>query len=121
MRSAGKGVVAVEASFPDGADDVVGWGAAFAATPTNGSTDSVSAGDAVEHRGARVESYVSDSPWIAADRPLIEAILPPPGFRPATTRRIFRCPGCSRAAATASSSTATPPSITLAVPDRPDA
>jgi alpha-glucosidase (family GH31 glycosyl hydrolase) len=37
--------------------------------------------DAVEHRGAVVESYVSDGPYDPSDRGLIKAILPPPGFR----------------------------------------
>ena len=37
--------------------------------------------DAVEHRGAVVESYVSDGPYDPSDRDLIKAILPAPGFR----------------------------------------
>jgi hypothetical protein len=53
--------------------------------------------DAVEHRGQRVESYVSDGPWVPADRSLIASILPPPGFARATTRPTSRSRGSSRA------------------------
>ncbi|MBM4244564.1 MAG: hypothetical protein FJ148_12210 [Deltaproteobacteria bacterium] len=37
--------------------------------------------DAVEHRGAEVESYVSDGPYREDEYTGIGALLPPPGFR----------------------------------------
>jgi hypothetical protein len=92
MRTAGKGVVAVEATFPDGGDEIIGWGAAFASAPDERFYGLGERADAVEHRGARVESYVSDGPWIAADRPIIEAILPPPGFRARDDATYFPVP-----------------------------
>src|SRR6185503_4181648 len=69
VHRAGEGIVELEATF--GGDDIVAWGAAFVAAPDERFFGLGERSDATEHRGARVESYVSDGPWITADRPLI--------------------------------------------------
>ena len=91
MRRAGDGVVEVEATFAGGAA-IVGWGAAFVAASDEQFFGLGERSDTAEHRGARVESYVSDGPWITADRPLIAGILPPPGFRARDDATYFPMP-----------------------------
>jgi sulfoquinovosidase len=48
--------------------------------------------DAVQHRGADVESYVSDGPYVEDEWPLIGALLPPPGFRRRADATYFPMP-----------------------------
>ena len=48
--------------------------------------------DAVEHRGASVESYVSDGPYREDEYTGIGALLPPPGFRPRLDATYFPVP-----------------------------
>jgi alpha-glucosidase (family GH31 glycosyl hydrolase) len=90
IHRAGEGIVELEATF--GGGDVVAWGAAFVAAPDERFFGLGERSDAAEHRGARVESYVSDGPWITADRSLIAGILPPPGFRARDDATYFPMP-----------------------------
>ena len=38
--------------------------------------------NAVDQRGNEVETYVSDGPYVAEDRPIVQAFVPPSGIPP---------------------------------------
>lgn len=48
--------------------------------------------DAVQRRGLETENYVSDGPYTEKDRPLVEAFVPPQGFRPRDDSTYFPVP-----------------------------
>src|SRR4029453_4758401 len=74
------------------ATDVLGIAAAWAAPADERFYGLGERADAAQHRGARVENYVSDGPWIEENRALISAILPPPGFRARDDSTYFPIP-----------------------------
>lgn len=89
----GEGVLAVAATFSGGAVDAPrAIGAAWAASPDERFYGLGERATTTQHRGTEVESYVSDGPWIEADRPLIRNVLPPPGFRPRNDATYFPVP-----------------------------
>jgi alpha-glucosidase (family GH31 glycosyl hydrolase) len=92
IRPGGEGIIDVEATPHGFTTEIVSIGAAWAATPDERFYGLGERADAVQHRGARVESYVSDGPWINEDRGLISAILPPPGFRARDDATYFPVP-----------------------------
>lgn len=93
IRPDGEGVIAVEASFEGGSHDaVVAIAAAWRAGADERFYGLGERADAVEHRGAEVESYVSDGPWVEADRALIMGVLPAPGFRARDDATYFPIP-----------------------------
>src|SRR5262245_12451879 len=93
VRPDGEGVIAVEASFEGGSHDaVVAIAAAWRAAADERFYGFGERADAVEHRGAEVESYVSDGPWVEADRALIKGVLPAPGFRARDDATYFPIP-----------------------------
>jgi alpha-glucosidase (family GH31 glycosyl hydrolase) len=92
IRPAGEGVIELEAMPGGGTEEVLGIGAAWAATPDERFYGLGERSDAVQHRGARVESYVSDGPWIDDNRALISSILPSPGFRARDDATYFPVP-----------------------------
>src|SRR5262249_4368861 len=92
IRPAGEGIVEVEATPSGPLQEVLGIGAAWATTPDERFYGLGERGDAVQHRGARVESYVSDGPWIEDNRALISGILPSPGFRARDDATYFPVP-----------------------------
>jgi alpha-glucosidase (family GH31 glycosyl hydrolase) len=92
VSPAGEGVIAVEATPGGFTGEVLGIGAAWNATPEERFYGLGERANAAQHRGARVESYVSDGPWIEENRALIQAILPPPGFRPRDDATYFPVP-----------------------------
>ena len=63
MRPAREGIIEVDASYSGSAGQVFGIGAAGATTPDERFYGLGERADTVQHRGARVESYVSDGPW----------------------------------------------------------
>src|SRR6185295_8956953 len=76
------GVIALGASLEGGSTaDIEALGIGFDAAADERFFGLGERADAVEHRGAVVESYVSDGPYDPSDRDLIKAILPAPGFR----------------------------------------
>src|SRR5262249_38336824 len=89
---AGEGIIEVEATYGGVAADLLGIGVAWTATADERFFGLGERADAVEHRGARVESYVSDGPWIESNRTLISGILPPPGFRARNDSTYFPVP-----------------------------
>ena len=113
LRPAGEGIIEVEASYSGSAADILGIGAAWATTPDERFFGFGERANAVEHRGARVESYVSDGPYDGR-RPRVHQRRPAAAgiSRRATTPPTSRCRGSSRAAATACWSTTTRPSTT---------
>src|SRR5262249_27960926 len=92
ISPAGEGIIEVEATHGDSALEVLAIGAAWVATPDERFYGLGERGNTVQHRGARVESYVSDGPWIEENRALISAILPPPGFRARDDATYFPVP-----------------------------
>jgi alpha-glucosidase len=92
IRPAGEGIIEVEATHGGSAVEVLGIGAAWAATPEERFYGLGERANAAEHSGARVESYVSDGPWIEEDRDLISAVLPAPGFRARDDATYFPVP-----------------------------
>jgi alpha-D-xyloside xylohydrolase len=88
----GEGVIEVEATRAATATDVLGISAAWAAPADERFYGLGERADAAQHRGARVENYVSDGPWIEENRALISAILPPPGFRARDDSTYFPIP-----------------------------
>jgi len=122
VRPAGEGIVAVEATWNGAGADALGIAAAWSAAGGERFFGLGERADAVEHRGARVESYVSDGPWVPADRPLIGAILPPPGFRARDDATYFPIPWVlsSRGYGVLVDNDETAYHA-LATPDRPDA
>src|SRR5262245_37043961 len=63
IRPDGEGVIELEAT-PGAFQEVLGIGSAWVATPDERFYGLGERSDTVQHRGARVESYVSDGPWI---------------------------------------------------------
>src|SRR5262245_8121592 len=89
---AGEGVIEVEATYGGSAAEVLGIGSAWATTPDERFYGLGERANAAQHRGERVESYVSDGPWIEENRTLVSAILPPPGFRARDDATYFPVP-----------------------------
>src|SRR5262245_28535832 len=89
---AGDGIIEVEATHAGSAAEILGIGAAWRTTPDERFYGLGERANAVQHRGARVESYVSDGPWIEENRSLISAILPAPGFRARDDATYFPVP-----------------------------
>jgi hypothetical protein len=92
VSPAGEGIIEVEAAPMGTASEVLGIGAAWAAPPDERFYGLGERANVAQHRGARVESYVSDGPWIEADRALISAVLPKPGFRARDDATYFPVP-----------------------------
>ena len=92
LRPAGEGIIEVEASYSGPATDILGIGAAWVTTPDERFYGLGERADTVQHRGARVESYVSDGPWTDDNRSLISAVLPAPGFRARDDATYFPVP-----------------------------
>jgi alpha-glucosidase (family GH31 glycosyl hydrolase) len=92
IAPAGEGIIEVEAAYGGATAEVLGVGAAWAATPDERFYGLGERADTAQHRGARVESYVSDGPWIDENRTLISGILPPPGFRARDDATYFPVP-----------------------------
>ncbi len=92
IKPAGEGIIEVEATHAGFEDQVLGIGAAWIAAPDERFYGLGERADVAQHRGSRVESYVSDGPWIPADRPIAGAILPPPGFRARDDATYFPVP-----------------------------
>src|SRR5262249_12069048 len=89
---AGEGIIEVEASYEGSAAPVLGIGAGWTTTPDEHFYGLGERADAVQHRGARVESYVSDGPWTEDNRAAIRSILPAPGFRARDDATYFPVP-----------------------------
>lgn len=90
------GVIAYRARIqmptrPDGAN-VDAVGIAFAASPDERFFGFGERANAVEHRGAVVESYVADGPWDPEDRDIVALFVPPPGFRTRDDATYFPIP-----------------------------
>jgi alpha-glucosidase (family GH31 glycosyl hydrolase) len=92
IRPGGEGVVEVAATYGGPAADVLGIGSAWVATPDERFYGLGERADTAQHRGARVESYVSDGPWIPVDRGLVSVLLPRPGFRARDDATYFPVP-----------------------------
>src|SRR5262245_58222628 len=92
IKPAGDGVLAVAATLEGFSGEELGLGAAWQATPDERFFGLGERANAVQHRGARVESYVSDGPWIEENRSLISALLPAPGFRDRDDATYFPVP-----------------------------
>jgi alpha-glucosidase (family GH31 glycosyl hydrolase) len=92
VRPAGEGIIDVEATHTGGTAEVLGIGAGWVATPDERFYGLGERANAAQHRGARVESYVSDGPWIEQNRGLISGLLPPPGFRARDDATYFPVP-----------------------------
>ena len=92
VEPAGDGIVGVTATWSGPAADVRGIAVAWTAPASERFFGLGERADAVEHRGQRVESYVSDGPWVPADRSLISNILPRPGFRARDDATYFPIP-----------------------------
>jgi hypothetical protein len=67
VQPAGDGIIAVDATWSGPAADVRGIAVAWTAPASERYFGLGERADAVEHRGRRVESYVSDGPWVPAD------------------------------------------------------
>jgi len=89
---AGEGIIEVEASYEGSAAPVLGIGAGWTTTPDEHFYGLGERADAVQHRGSRVESYVSDGPWTEDNRAAIRSILPAPGFRARDDATYFPVP-----------------------------
>jgi alpha-glucosidase (family GH31 glycosyl hydrolase) len=92
ISPAGEGIIEVEATLEGSTAEVLGIGAAWTATPDEHFYGLGERADAVQHRGARVESYVSDGPWTKDSRAVISALLPAPGFRARDDATYFPVP-----------------------------
>ncbi len=92
ISPAGEGIIGVEATPAGSTAEVLGIGAAWATATDERFYGLGERANAAQHRGARVESYVSDGPWIEADRALISAVLPKPGFRARDDATYFPVP-----------------------------
>ena len=92
ISRAGEGIIEVEATLEGSTAEVLGIGAAWTATPDEHFYGLGERADAVQHRGARVESYVSDGPWTKDSRAVISALLPAPGFRARDDATYFPVP-----------------------------
>jgi len=92
IAPAGEGVIEVEATRGATAMDVLGIAAAWSAPADERFYGLGERADTAQHRGARVENYVSDGPWIEENRGLISSILPPPGFRARDDATYFPIP-----------------------------
>ena len=71
--------VTISAGGPDGAN-VTSISAAFAATPDERFFGLGERAGTVDHRGEQVRNHVSDGPWTNAQLPVVEQLLPPPGY-----------------------------------------
>ena len=122
VRPKEEGVIAVEAAWSGAQVETLGIAAAWTAPADERFFGLGERADAVEHRGRRVESYVSDGPWVAPDRPIIGQVLPPPGFRARDDSTYFPIPWIlsSRGYGVLVDNDETT-YHTLATPDRPDA
>jgi alpha-glucosidase (family GH31 glycosyl hydrolase) len=87
------GVIAYTAQI-DGTDasDVDAMGAAFVASADERFFGLGERGNAVEHRGEVVESYVSDGPYDPSDRAVVAVFIPPVGFRARDDATYFPVP-----------------------------
>src|SRR5262249_48353691 len=68
ITPAGEGIIEVDASYQGSGTEILGIGAAWATTPDEHFYGLGERADTVQHRGARVESYVSDGPWTDDNR-----------------------------------------------------
>src|SRR5262249_37374013 len=91
IRPAAEGIIEVVAAYGGSPVEVLGIGAAWNATPDERFYGLGERADVAQHRGARVESYVSDGPWIEENR-FISSLLPPPGFRARDDATYFPVP-----------------------------
>ncbi len=92
VAKAGNGVISVEAEILGTTGDVRALGAAWQAPDGERFFGFGQRADAVEHRGAEVESYVSDGPYREDEYTGIGALLPPPGFRRRADATYFPLP-----------------------------
>src|SRR5262249_52992858 len=92
ISPAGEGVIEVEATYRGSTGEILGIGSAWATTPDERFYGLGERANAAQHRGERVESYVSDGPWTEANRTLISAILPGPGYRARDDATYFPVP-----------------------------
>jgi alpha-glucosidase (family GH31 glycosyl hydrolase) len=91
-RDAG-GVITIRMAVT-GADlaAVTATGAAFAARPGERYLGFGERSNAVDQRGGTVDSQVSDGPYVAADRPIVGAVVPPAGWVPRDDASYFPIP-----------------------------
>lgn len=75
------GVITLQARVDGATADIEALGMGFVAEADERFFGLGQRAAALEHRGAVVESYVSDGPYDPSDRDFIAAVLPPPGFR----------------------------------------
>ena len=66
--------------------------AEFAATPAERFFGLGERAGSVDHRGEEVRNHVSDGPWTSAQLPVVEEILPPPGYSDRTDATYFPIP-----------------------------
>ena len=87
-----EGIIGLTASITGPTAGITAMGIGFDARPSERFLGFGERSDAVDQRGREVENYVSDGPYVASDRPLISAIIPPQGFRPRDDATYFPVP-----------------------------
>jgi alpha-D-xyloside xylohydrolase len=89
----GEGVIAVRMRVVGaGGPAIEALGGAFGALAGERYLGFGERSNAVDQRGKVVESYVSDGPYQAKDRPLVASVIPPAGLRPRDDATYFPIP-----------------------------
>lgn len=76
------GVVSVRAAVEGSRGGLTALGAGFRSTRGERFLGLGERATGTDHRGETVESYVSDGPYLAGERPLLSSIIPAAGWRP---------------------------------------
>ncbi|HET8975262.1 MAG TPA: TIM-barrel domain-containing protein [Solirubrobacterales bacterium] len=92
IEPAGEGVIRLSASIVGDSSAVTAIGIGFAARPGERYLGFGERSNAVDQRGNEVENYVSDGPYEADERVLVDALIPDDGFHPRDDATYFPMP-----------------------------